>query len=308
MRKNCYGHPAASKAWSEHRNEFVMEEFNKPGWEIHRCTYDPCLFYIKKDPKMGWTQDTVDSNYPNSTSTSSEIGGSKAEVKFLKDGSLDPAYRPSKHEAWMSIHTDDCDIVGTSDTILNEIFQIIDNKWKSKIVPASYMLGIKRETNTPTGPSGVWECTHTMQAYVEGMFELFSEHISDKHRPKTPFPPGCILYKDDCETDEEAQDILDNKKYRTIVGKVLWACRGVYPECAYGCSQLSKVLSRPSTKAWNAALHMVQWMYLQRNRVNEVLCAICIPMCLNAEMFWSVLHFRELEVFLGVYKSYKSHK
>ena len=74
------------------------------------------------------------------------------------------------------------------------------------------------------------------------MYELFSEHISDKHRSKTPFPPGCILYKEDCETDEEAQDILDNKKYRTIVGKVLWACRGVYPECAYGCSQLSKVL------------------------------------------------------------------
>ena len=66
-----------------------------------------------------------------------------------------------------------------------------------------------------------------------------------------------ILYKEDCETDEEAQGILDNKKYRTIVGKVLWACRGVYPECAYGCSQLSKVLSRPSTKAWNAALHII---------------------------------------------------
>ena len=105
-----------------------MEEFNKPGREIHRCTYDPCLFYIKKDPKIGWTQEPVDSNCPNPTSTSSEVGGSKAEVKFLKDGSLDPAYRPSKHEAWMSIHTDDCDIVGTSDTILNENFQIIDNK------------------------------------------------------------------------------------------------------------------------------------------------------------------------------------
>ena len=101
MRKNCYGHPAASKAWSEHRNEFVMKEFNKPGWEIHRCTYDPCLFYIKKDPKMGWTQDTIDSNCPNSTSTRSEIGGSKAEVKFLKDGSLESR---SVLEHLLSIH------------------------------------------------------------------------------------------------------------------------------------------------------------------------------------------------------------
>ena len=39
--------------------------------------------------------------------------------------------------------------------------------------------------------------------------------------------------------------------------------------------------------------------------VNEVLCAIFIPICLNAECFWWVLHFLELKVFLEVYKSYK---
>ena len=38
--------------------------------------------------------------------------------------------------------------------------------------------------------------------------------------------------------------------------------------------------------------------------VNEVLCAICIPICLNADCFGSVLHFWELKGFLGVYKSY----
>ena len=102
-----------------------MSEFSKPGWEIHKCTYDPGLFYIKKDPKKGWTRGADDGACPNLNSNSSEIGGSKTEVKFLKDGSLDPAFRPSKHEAWMSIHTDDCGIVGTSDTILNNIFHNI---------------------------------------------------------------------------------------------------------------------------------------------------------------------------------------
>ena len=97
-----YDHPAASKVWSELRDKFVINEFNKPGWEIQRCTYDPYLFYIKKDLnyyKIGWAQDPNDSNYPNSTFTSSEVGGSNADVRFLKDGSRDPAYRPSKHAA-----------------------------------------------------------------------------------------------------------------------------------------------------------------------------------------------------------------
>jgi hypothetical protein len=40
-------------------------------------------------------------------------------------------------------------------------------------------------------------------------------------------------------------------------------------------------------------------------RVDEFLCVIFIPICLNAEFFGSVLHFWELKVFFGVYKSYK---
>ena len=111
---------------------------------------------------IGWTQGADDGTCPSMNSTSSKVGGFITELTFLKDGSLDPAFRPSKHEAWMSIHTDDCGIVGTSDTILNEIFHIIGKKWKSKIVPFNYMLGTKRETTTPS--PGVWECTHTMQA------------------------------------------------------------------------------------------------------------------------------------------------
>ena len=54
-----------------------------------------------------------------------------------------------------------------------------------------------------------------MQAYVEGIYELFSEHISEIFTPKTPFPPGCMLYKEDCPSDEEAQDILENQKVNT---------------------------------------------------------------------------------------------
>ena len=49
LRKNCYGHPAASKAWGEHRDAFMMDAFNKDGWTIHKCVYDPCLFYIQRD-------------------------------------------------------------------------------------------------------------------------------------------------------------------------------------------------------------------------------------------------------------------
>lgn len=83
--------------------------------------------------------------------------------------------------------------------------------------------------------------------------------------PRTPFPYGLMLEKTDAASDEEAQEILD-KGYMKIVGMLLWAARGVYPECQVGMHQLSKVASRPSHVAWKAALHMVKWMHAQKDR------------------------------------------
>ena len=163
MRKNCYGHPAASKAWSDHRDQFLMERFSRPGWSITKCTYDPCLFYVQKDPKLCSTSKDGITTWKSKTNPDTRIS---SDVKFDDKGILDPTYRPASGEAWISIHTDDCDAVGTSDNLLNEIYSIIDAKWKSKIVPENYMLGVKR-TTTVDPKTQYHSCVHTMEAYVE---------------------------------------------------------------------------------------------------------------------------------------------
>ena len=50
------------------------------------------------------------------------------------------------------------------------------------------------------------------------------------------------------------------------VGMILWAARNVFMECMVGASMLCRVMSAPSEIAWNAAMHMIKWMYQQRNR------------------------------------------
>ena len=71
-----------------------------------------------------------------------------------------------------------------------------------------------------------------------------------------------MLSKHDEVTDAEAQTVLD-RGYMRVVGQLLWAARGVYPEYQQGCNQLGAlhVLARPSESAWKAAMHMVSWMY-----------------------------------------------
>ena len=46
---------------------------------------------------------------------------------------------------------------------------------------------------------------------------------------------------------------------------LLWAAQGTYPECATGLHQLTQVMCNPSKDAWKCALHMVNWMCVNRS-------------------------------------------
>ena len=47
-------------------------------------------------------------------------------------------------EAWVSIHTDGLDSVGTDKEILDNIFKEVDDEWSLKETPSDFMLGVKR--------------------------------------------------------------------------------------------------------------------------------------------------------------------
>ena len=48
--------------------------------------------------------------------------------------------------------------------------------------------------------------------------------------------------------------------YQRAVGMLLWAQRGVYPECAYGMNQLCRFMASPTREAWKAAMYMMAYM------------------------------------------------
>ena len=234
LKKNCYGLPAAGKTWADHRDKFMNEHFNdsKKQYSCTQCIYDPCLFYITRGERIR----------PDSECTSER--------------------RPFNEEAWVSIHTDDCDAYGTSDKLLNDIFKAHDTRWKAKLVDSSFMLGIKRDHqrvfNQKTLQYDV-SVELTMTPYVEGMYNAHKEFINAKHRPQTPFPHGLMLSHMDVVPETESQAVLD-RGYMRAVGMILWAARGVYPECAQGVNQLGSFMAKPSEKAWTAAMHMIAYM------------------------------------------------
>lgn len=219
--KNLYGHPQAARLWARHRDKFVMEFFNVEPYTCHRCVMDPCLFYITmKDEK--------------------EVSG--------------------RQEALMLIHTDDCDIYSSHESLGNRILEACHEEWECKEVSPDFMLGIKRKVERDEQDNVT--CELTMTAFIEGMVETFKEHLPDK-KVSTPFPEGQQLFNDQSVSEEEAAQVIE-LGYMRGCGMVLWAQRHVFPESSVGISNCCRLMAKPSMKAWKYLMHMIAYMHTNK--------------------------------------------
>jgi len=172
-----------------------------------------------------------------------------------------------KEEAIALIYTDDCDIVGESDSMMQEMYDAIHAQWGAKIVNPEFVLGVHRRMKKD---QDTMEIEMTMTAFVDGMVEGLREaERLDEKRVDTPFPEKTKLsrvgYQLGWTSDEEVKEVLD-RGYMRVIGQLLWCARNVFAECATGVSMLCRVMSSPTYEAWDAAMHMVKWIHINRKR------------------------------------------
>jgi hypothetical protein len=229
VRRNLYGSPAASRAWSKARDDFILHHFNKNGWQCNRCINDPALFYITFSGEKGVTP---------------------------------PQGVNPGDESVLLVHTDDCDCIGSSIGINQFIADAMHKRWEIKITDPEFMLGVKRTLNESKEEFSV---ELTMTSYIDGMIKAFEEFEIPKY-VKTPFPEHSAghISKYDVVSDDEVKRVLD-RGWMRLVGMCLWASRNVFIECSYGTSLMCSVMSKPSEKSWKAGMHMLAW--LRQNRL-----------------------------------------
>ena len=234
--KNIYGHPAASRGWNKHRDKFILTNFNRDvtvpnpnptsnsptityRWTCVRPLMDPCLFKF--------TRSIV-----------------------TPDGSL-----TSTSESIALIYTDDVDMIGSDDSIMQDVHDAMDAEWGVNVVKSDHVLGVQRELSEDRET-----VTLTMSSYIDTVVNLFEEHLPNKSKKETPFPETVFLSKDDKSvTDDESKRVLA-RGYQKAIGCLLWIARNVFPMCLVGVSMLCRVMSRPSELAWGAAMHMIAWL------------------------------------------------
>ena len=226
---NLYGMPTASRVYSIERDRLLLEEMPRrwPDVTIEQNPYEPCLFKIKR-----------------------------------------------KGIGYVSIHVDDCDAAFqyAEDAefwmyATNELFKT-DKQPGIKAVDPEVMLGVTRKLYEK---DGVRYVKLGQQAYIEQMWEDWSQFRKGKRAPTTPMPqqgdkqPPAVDadLKPVGVTDKEAREVHE-MGYRNLVGELLWPSRNTAPGISAGIGLLSKCVHRPSWGAWFSALHLLHYLYTNR--------------------------------------------
>ena len=268
LEHNLYGMPSAGRGWGKHRDEFILERFNRKGWSCRRARSDPCLFVIDRDYSVEDPIELphVETPKPNrrTVDTSTAHGESTGQDPCDEDlGSID-SLPPTTERSWVLIHTDDCDAYGTDLDTLHTINRIMDDKWTTEIVDSSFVLGVKRERTIH--PNGSWSIKMSMPSFISDLYDVFREDIDTimkRKVPKIPFPESVILSKSDTPQPGEVERNI-KRGYQRLIGSLLWCVRHVSPISAYGCSQLCKLMATPTDLAFESAIHMLTYLYAHR--------------------------------------------
>ncbi len=98
---------------------------------------------------------------------------------------------------------------------------------------------------------------------MESSPEPFKEHVINK-TVSTPLTPGFCISNATKSTEAENKQVLA-RGYQRLFGTLLWAARGSFIECLEGCSELGRVMAKPTEAAWAAACHMLTYMIQHKN-------------------------------------------
>lgn len=89
-------------------------------------------------------------------------------------------YSGVKQWALLLIHVDDCDIAGTSQTVIDDVMRVCKTIWDCSEVDPGYMLGVRRRVDRDTETGQVHSIELDMVAFVEGMYRSFEDRMGGR--------------------------------------------------------------------------------------------------------------------------------
>ena len=147
------------------------------------------------------------------------------------------------------IRVDDILVAAKTEDLLVGTKNLLKERFKMKdLGPVSWFLGIQFKQTS----SGI---SMNQSHYLLGVLERFQ--MSDCKPRSTPCEPKFDV-NDDSEIDDNSSD--DVRRYREIIGSLIYAMSCTRPDLAWIVTKLSQHLSKPSLSDWTAVKHVLRYI------------------------------------------------
>jgi hypothetical protein len=125
--------------------------------------------------------------------------------------------------------------------------------------PDQQLVGIEVDYHFTNDVEGNYVLLHQTN-YAQKM--LHEARMQDCKPASTPLPPGCVLSSSDSpKTAEELMAMSSyHESYRKMVGQLVWLHVTCRPDIAFATGYLSRFLSAPGRKHWEALRHVFRYI------------------------------------------------
>jgi len=116
------------------------------------------------------------------------------------------------------IYTDDVDLIGEQEPMLQDIHDICNEEWGCRMVDSDFVLGVKR-VMTDDPETGERKIAMAMTAYIDALLSDFSAHLGTA-TVSTPFPEDTFILKNRSQIPQEVADKYLGMGYQRLVASV----------------------------------------------------------------------------------------
>ena len=161
-----------------------------------------------------------------------------------------------------AVHVDDIISAASSSSENDRFKNELRSHWEiTDLGPAKFALGIalSRDPDSKT-------ITLSQTALIDRVVDQFNQN--DAHPVDTPMVAGSQLRRPDkSETDPTTEAWKARTPYRSLVGSLMYICRGSRPDIAYTVSRLASYLDCYRPEHWQAAIRVLRYLKGSRSLV-----------------------------------------
>ena len=169
----------------------------------------------------------------------------------------DPCLLMRKSEkgiVYIGLYVDDCLCIGDKEAI-NEVLELMKREGLSLKVEENLTDYLSCELTFDKKKEKAWLGQPHL---IEKLRKKFGEEVQDMQRYRTPGTPGHgILRK---VNEDQVLEVLDQKKYRSGVGMLLYLIKHSRPDIANSVRELSKVMDKPTIAGYKEMKRVIKYV------------------------------------------------